>query len=218
MAKLTSKTINCNWNVKGTTKIVTRQYSNIIHVIVMTWCIYGFPLGTMKVQCDQTGSGKIQMAASKLQMHVSPFPDNLSTKFQRLYLCCRRPTFHWDPWEYYATKLDWKNPRWWPLNFKCIFLHYQTINQWNSNGYTYVFGVRLSIGTNENTMRPNRKWKNPRCQDLNFKCIFLHYQTINQWNSNGYTYVFVVRLFIGTHEKFRSCDQTESGKTQNNGL
>jgi len=43
-------------------------------------------------------------AASKLQMHVSPLPDEISAKFQRLYLCFRDPAFHWNPWEYLATK------------------------------------------------------------------------------------------------------------------
>jgi len=44
------------------------------------------------------------MAAAKLEIHVSPLPDKISTKFQRLYLCFRGPAFHWDLREYYATK------------------------------------------------------------------------------------------------------------------
>ena len=47
---------------------------------------------------------KSKMVASKLQMHVTPFPDKISTKFRRLYYCFRGLAFHWDSWEYYATK------------------------------------------------------------------------------------------------------------------
>ena len=62
----------------------------------------------------------------------------------------------------------WKNPRWRSPNFKYIYLRLQTRYQPNSNCYTYVFWVQLSIGTRGNTMRPNRKWKNPRWRPLNF--------------------------------------------------
>jgi len=44
------------------------------------------------------------MATAKLQMYVSPLPDKIPTKFQRLYLCFRGPAFQWDSREYYATK------------------------------------------------------------------------------------------------------------------
>jgi len=44
------------------------------------------------------------MAASKLEMHVSPLTYQISTKFQRLYLCFREQASRWDPREYYATK------------------------------------------------------------------------------------------------------------------
>ena len=64
------------------------------------------PLGLMRILCDKTRSGKSKMAASKLQVHVSPVPDETSTKFRRLYLCFRGLAFHWDSWEYYATKPD----------------------------------------------------------------------------------------------------------------
>jgi len=94
----------------------------------------------------------------------------------------------------------WIKPIWWPLNLQCTFLHSQTRYQRNSNGYIYIFWDRLSIGTHENTMRPNRKWKNPIWRLLNLKCMFLHYQTRYQRHSNGHTYVFGVRLPIGTHE------------------
>ena len=39
---------------------------------------------------------KSNMAASKLQMHVSLLPDKISAKFQRLCLCFRSLAFHWD--------------------------------------------------------------------------------------------------------------------------
>ena len=47
---------------------------------------------------------KSKMAASELQMHVSPLPDKISKKFQRLYLFFRGVAFHKDSWKYYETK------------------------------------------------------------------------------------------------------------------
>jgi len=91
-------------------------------------------------------------------------------------------------------------PIWRPLNLKCTFLHYQTRYQRNSRDYTYVFGDRLSVGTHDNTMRPNRKWNIPTWRSPYLKCMFLQSQTRYQRNSIGYTYVFGVRLPIGTHE------------------
>jgi len=49
------------------------------------------------------------MTASKLEMHVSPLPDKISTKFQRLNLCFRLTAFRWYPREYYATKPEVEN-------------------------------------------------------------------------------------------------------------
>jgi len=43
----------------------------------------------------------------------------------------------------------WKKPIWRPLNLKYTFLHSRTRYQRHSNCYTYVFGVRLSIGARE---------------------------------------------------------------------
>ena len=60
------------------------------------------------------------MVASKLQIHIFQLPDKISTKFQRLNLRFRGPAFHWDSWEYYATKLKVKKPRWRFLSFKCM--------------------------------------------------------------------------------------------------
>jgi len=37
-------------------------------------------------------------------MHVSPLPDEISTKFQSLYISCQGPAIDWDPREYYAIK------------------------------------------------------------------------------------------------------------------
>jgi len=94
----------------------------------------------------------------------------------------------------------WMKPIWRPLNLKCTFLHSQTRYQRNYNGCIYVFWDRLSIGTHENTMRPNRKLNIPTWRPPYLKCMFLHYQTRYQRNSRGYTYVFGDRLPIGTHE------------------
>ena len=38
----------------------------------------------------------------------------------------RGPAFHWDLTEYCATKPEVDNPRWHPLNFKCMYLRFQT--------------------------------------------------------------------------------------------
>jgi len=49
---------------------------------------------------------KINIAASKLKMHVSPLTNQITTKFQRLYLCFRGPTSHWETRAYYSTKTE----------------------------------------------------------------------------------------------------------------
>ena len=66
---------------------------------------------------------KSKMAASKLQMRVSPLSDKISTKLQRL-----RPCF-WDPAlqrDYKADTVwpsrEWKKPRWQPLNFNYAYV------------------------------------------------------------------------------------------------
>ena len=63
-----------------------------------------FPLGLTRILCDQAGSGYSKIAAGKLQLRVSPLPDKISTKFQRLCLCFRGLAFHWEIWEYYEIK------------------------------------------------------------------------------------------------------------------
>ena len=55
----------------------------------------GIAVGILLVSC---------LAASIHQMHVSPLPDKISTKFQRLCLCFRGLAFHWKIREDYATK------------------------------------------------------------------------------------------------------------------
>jgi len=70
-----------------------------------------------------------------------------------------------------------------------MFLHSRTWYQRNSNGYAYVFEDRLSIGTHENTMRPNRKWKKPiwRSQVLVFSTS-THENTMRpnrNWNNTS---------------------------------
>ena len=90
----------------------------------------------------------------------------------------------------------WKNPRWRPQNLHCVYLRFQTGQTTkctrNSNSLTYVFEVQHSTGTYGKTLRPNRKWKNPRWRPPNFKCMYLRFQTRYQRNSNGYAYVFGV--------------------------
>jgi len=52
----------------------------------------------------KTEVDKSKMVACYLEMHVSLLQVEISTKFQRLYLCLRGPAFFWDPREYNATK------------------------------------------------------------------------------------------------------------------
>ena len=47
---------------------------------------------------------KSKMATSQLQMRVFALFDKISTEFQRLYLHFWGPAFHWNLWEWCATK------------------------------------------------------------------------------------------------------------------
>ena len=68
-----------------------------------------------------------------------------------------------------------------------MYPRFQTRYQRNFNGYIFLW----SSFPSDNTMRPNRKWKNPRWWPLNFKCMYLRFQTKRyRRNSNGYTYTF----------------------------
>ena len=150
------------------------------------------------------------MAVSKLQMHVSSLLDKISTKFRRLGLCLRSLDFHWDILEDYATKPELEKSKMVASELQMNVSPPQTRYQRNSNGYTCFFGVQHSIRTHENTMRPNRKWKNSKWRPLNFYCVSLRSQTRYQRNSNGYTYVFLSSIpleLVGM-----MCDQTGSGK------
>ena len=61
--------------------------------------------------------------------------------------------------------------------------------------------VQQSTGAYGNTVRPNRKWENPRWRPPNFKCMYLRSQTRYPRNSNGHAYVFGVQLSNETHQK-----------------
>ena len=61
-------------------------------------------LGLMKILWDRTGSGKFKMATSQLLLRVSALSEKISTEFQRLYLRFWGPAFHWNLWEWCATK------------------------------------------------------------------------------------------------------------------
>jgi len=45
-----------------------------------------------RVEREETGSGKIKMAASKLRLRIYQLVHKIATKFQRLCLYCRDPT------------------------------------------------------------------------------------------------------------------------------
>jgi len=81
-----------------------------------------------------------------------------------------------------------------------MFFHSQKRYHLILNGHTYVCWNRLSIGTYENTMRPNRKCIKPIWRPKNLKYMFLHSRTRYQRNFKGYNYVFGDRLLIATHE------------------
>ena len=51
------------------------------------------------------------MAASELQISISPFPDKMSMKLQRFYLCFRSLAFQWDSVEYYTIKPEVGNSK-----------------------------------------------------------------------------------------------------------
>ena len=86
------------------------------------------------------------MAASKLQLCVSPLTDKISTTLPRFYLRFRSPPHHWYLWEYYATKLEVGKPKMAAYKiFKCMYHRFQTRYQQNSNDFTYVFGFSISL-------------------------------------------------------------------------
>ena len=70
---------------------------------------------------------------------ISRLLDEIETKFQRLSPISMTAI----PMEL-PVKLPVKNPRWWPQNFKYVYLiSLHTWEQRNSNGYTYVFRTQL---------------------------------------------------------------------------
>ena len=88
------------------------------------------------------------MAASKLQMHESPLPYKISTKFQRLYLCFWGSALQWDSRDYNATL---------PEVEKCkmaaykLWIHVSPLARKISTQlqrlYTHIFWVQISNWT-----------------------------------------------------------------------
>jgi len=119
-------------------------------------------------------------------MHISPLPDKItgkiSTKFQQLNLVFEIPAFHWNLRLYCTTQPEVTQFKLEASKLQMMYLRFRTRNQLNSNGYTYMFGIRLFIGTEEITVRPNWKWKNPRWRPLNYTYmyIFAPRQDINE--------------------------------------
>jgi len=59
-----------------------------------------YRLGTTRIYyATKPEEEKSNMAASTLEIHVSPLPAKISTKSQSLYLCFRGPAAHLDPRE-----------------------------------------------------------------------------------------------------------------------
>ena len=88
-----------------------------------------------------------KMATSQLQMRVFALSDKISTEFQRLYLRFRGPEFHWNLWEWCATKPEVDstkcsaNARIFDL-FTCNDTH--MITQFWSTNTTVHMGIRSS--------------------------------------------------------------------------
>ena len=64
-------------------------------------------------------------------------------KFLRLQphnLCIGSPAVQWNLWKTVWPNQKWENPKWRPLNFKCMYLRFQTKSKRNFNGFTYVIG------------------------------------------------------------------------------
>jgi len=77
------------------------------------------------------------------------FQTRYQQKFQRRDLRFGGPAFYWDSCEYMWPNRNWKNLRWWPLNFERTYLRLQTryLRYSNSyNSYTSVFWVHQSTG------------------------------------------------------------------------
>jgi len=85
------------------------QKSNLLKLLrigyfsIMEWIVHNKDL--VIINCEIRFRRRyVEKLLNRLEMYVSPVPDKISTKFQRLYLCFRGPTFNWNPREYYATK------------------------------------------------------------------------------------------------------------------
>jgi len=68
--------------------------------------------------------------------------------------------------------------------------------QCNFDGYTYVFGIQPSNGSDGNVVRPNAEKpevENPRWRPLNFKQVYISMYMRWQCNFDGYSNVFEVQ-------------------------
>ena len=84
------------------------------------------------------------------------------------------------------------------LKLTHIYLSLQTLQEQRLNGYINVFRVQLSsIGLIGIRFDQTRSVKS-RWRPLNVKYTYINFKTIFQCNSNGYTYVFGVKLSNGT--------------------
>ena len=74
-------------------------------------------MGPVLLVCVVSGCGKFHMAAPKAGMNreklISQLPDQIKTRFERLYLCFRRQPNQWDIYPDRLTKLEvnrqWKS-------------------------------------------------------------------------------------------------------------
>jgi len=87
-------------------------------------CIY-----TVRLNWEETGSGKSKMAAYAHEMRMSQLPDLLATRFQRQYLCFRGQLYQL---VIYTVRLNWGNRKW---KIKDFIMH-----PWNA----YIPAIRLN--------------------------------------------------------------------------
>jgi len=67
-------------------------------------------MAQMELLHDETGSGKLKMATSEMELVICQLLYEIETKFRRLDLHLRGPAFEWDKFKNCPTKPEVENP------------------------------------------------------------------------------------------------------------